>query len=184
MNGWIYLIRNGDLYKIGITKNINIRMRQLKPDEVLAKSYISNYRDFEKYLHTRYKKVRIPQTEYFRLNDYEIRDCKRKIILNNYVNYFLLRIFLRLLIYIFIIFLFFILINYLNSSNLSLSISNSFYCTEKVSFLFMIVSFFRDSGENLDFINESRFRILRVIIYLMLTFLVYLLSQIFQYYIF
>ena len=37
MSGWLYLIRNRDLYKIGITKKFESRMRQLKPDNIVAK---------------------------------------------------------------------------------------------------------------------------------------------------
>ena len=35
MSGWLYLIRNRDLYKIGITKNFDSRMRQLNPDNIV-----------------------------------------------------------------------------------------------------------------------------------------------------
>ena len=67
MSGWLYLIRNRDLYKIGITKNFENRMRQLKPDNVVAKYYTADFVKLERELHNRYKKFRIPQTEYFRL---------------------------------------------------------------------------------------------------------------------
>ena len=43
MSGWLYLIRNRDLYKIGITKNFDNRMRQLKPDSVVAKFYTADF---------------------------------------------------------------------------------------------------------------------------------------------
>ena len=43
MSGWLYLIRNRDLYKIGITKNFKNRMRQLKPDKVVAKFYATDF---------------------------------------------------------------------------------------------------------------------------------------------
>ena len=43
MSGWLYLIRNRDLYKIGITKNFENRMRQLKPDKVVAKFYTTDF---------------------------------------------------------------------------------------------------------------------------------------------
>ena len=36
MNGFVYLIRNKDLYKIGITQNLDQRMSQLKPDEIIS----------------------------------------------------------------------------------------------------------------------------------------------------
>ena len=182
MSGWTYLIKNGDLYKIGITKNINNRMRQLKPDEVLAKSYRSNYRELEKHLHFRYKKVRIPQTEYFRLNIIEIRDCRRIILFNRFFDYFLFRIFLRLLFYILGIFTSFILLNYLIHYNMRTVISTSLDWTEKVSFLLTFISLINKSGKRLDFQNEFRFRIKRVTIYSFFTLLLIFISQVYKYY--
>ncbi len=182
MSGWIYLIRNGGLYKIGVTKHIINRMKQLKPDEILVKSYISNYIELEKHLHVRYKKFRIPQTEYFRLNILYIIDCKMRILFNIYFNYFFFRTFLRLLFYIIIIFTSFIIFNCLIYYNWRIVISNSLYWTEGVSFLFIFNSFINNSGERLDFTNEFRFRMKRVIIYSFFTFLLNFISQIFHYY--
>ena len=76
-SGWLYLIRNGDLYKIGITKNFKNRMQQLKPDYVIAKIYSFHFKKLEKELHKQYKDVRIPQTEYFRLNNLQINEIKK-----------------------------------------------------------------------------------------------------------
>ena len=67
-SGFVYLIRNQDIYKIGITKNLLKRMDQLKADEVLNVVKCSNYENLEKELHKKFKEYRIPQTEYFRLN--------------------------------------------------------------------------------------------------------------------
>lgn len=47
-------------------------MKQLKPDEVIATKAASNIRGIEKLLHKRYSKKRIPQSEYFRLNEAEV----------------------------------------------------------------------------------------------------------------
>ena len=77
MSGWLYLIRNKDLYKIGITKNFENRMRQLKPDYIVAKLYSRDFKQLEKELHKRYKKVRIPQTEYFRLDQKQIKQIHK-----------------------------------------------------------------------------------------------------------
>ena len=66
--GFVYLIRNDDIYKIGITDNLLRRFNQLKPDEVLNVVRCSNYESLEKELHKKFKKNRIPQTEYFRLD--------------------------------------------------------------------------------------------------------------------
>ena len=85
MSGFVYLIRNKDLYKIGITQNLGQRMKALKPDEILKTLQTENYEELEKELHKKYKDVRIPQTEYFRLDDWQIRDCKQ-ILSENIVS--------------------------------------------------------------------------------------------------
>ena len=70
--GFVYFIRNGDLCKIGITENLLRRMDQLKPDEVLNIVRCKNFREIEKDLHSIFKDVRLPQTEYFRLSHEQI----------------------------------------------------------------------------------------------------------------
>ena len=70
--GFVYLIRNDDIYKIGITDNLLRRFNQLKPDEVLNVVRCSNYEKLEKELHKKFKEYRIPQTEYFRLSKSQI----------------------------------------------------------------------------------------------------------------
>ena len=92
MRGWLYLIRNRDLYKIGITKNFDNRMRQLKPDIVVAKFYTPDFVKLERELHNRYKKFRIPQTEYFRLKNSHIKEIKQRISILNYPLSLTLRI--------------------------------------------------------------------------------------------
>ena len=76
MSGFVYLIRNKDLYKICITQNLEQRMKTLKPDEILSKLRTDNYEQLEKDLHKKYKGVRIPQTEYFRLSFSQAAECK------------------------------------------------------------------------------------------------------------
>ncbi len=74
--GWVYLIRNQDLYKIGITKNLLSRMKQLevhkKENELIHAVRSTNYQDIEKEMHSMFKAVRLPQTEYFRLSDKQV----------------------------------------------------------------------------------------------------------------
>ena len=76
MSGFVYLIRNKDLYKIGITQNFQQRMNQLSPDEIVSKLETNNYKELEKQLHSQFKSVRIPQTEYFRLTESQLENCK------------------------------------------------------------------------------------------------------------
>lgn len=74
MPGTLYFIRNQDLYKIGITQDLDRRMSELKPDEVVATLVTAYYAEYEKELHQRYKHCRIPQTEYFRLTSDEVKE--------------------------------------------------------------------------------------------------------------
>ena len=79
MSGFVYLIRNKDLYKIGITQNLEQRMKALKPDEILKTVQTEDYEELEKELHKKYKDVRVPQTEYFRLTPSQLADCKSSL---------------------------------------------------------------------------------------------------------
>ena len=67
MAGIIYLIRNDAFQKIGTTKNLQCRMKELKPDKIIRTLERTDYREIEKELHRKYKDVRLPQSEYFRL---------------------------------------------------------------------------------------------------------------------
>ena len=70
--GFVYFVRNGDLFKIGITENMLRRLRELAPDELLNVVRCSNFQEVERELHRRFKDVRLPQTEYFRLSDQQV----------------------------------------------------------------------------------------------------------------
>ena len=71
--GYVYFIRNKDLYKIGKTNNMLRRMKQLEPDELLDSVRCSNYHQLEREVQAQFKAVRIPQTEYYRLNKEQIK---------------------------------------------------------------------------------------------------------------
>lgn len=70
--GFVYLGRNGDLHKIGITRRLEARLRTLKFDEVICTTLVDGHRDLERSLHARFKHCRIPQTEYFRLKEEDV----------------------------------------------------------------------------------------------------------------
>lgn len=73
---FVYLIKNGDLFKIGRTENLQRRLKQLSPGKLVYAGKTDRSRDLEYELHKRFKSVRIPQTEYFRLNDYQVELVK------------------------------------------------------------------------------------------------------------
>tara|TARA_Y100001968_G_scaffold260948_1_gene248686 strand:+ start:998 stop:1552 length:555 start_codon:yes stop_codon:yes gene_type:complete len=79
MNGFVYIIRYGDLYKIGSAKNIESTINSLNPDEVIQTIEVSNTKSLEARLLRRYKKKRLPETGYFRLSEEEIIDCKKQM---------------------------------------------------------------------------------------------------------
>ncbi|MBD1192869.1 GIY-YIG nuclease family protein [Vulcanococcus sp. Clear-D1] len=71
--GFVYLIRNQDLFKIGITLDLKRRMEELKPDEIVNTIKCKNFRDVEKDLHSLFRNERLPQTEYFRLDQEQVQ---------------------------------------------------------------------------------------------------------------
>jgi hypothetical protein len=74
--GWVYLIRNGDLHKIGRTDNLQQRLKQLDPDEVIQVLETDRSRDLEHELHKEFQTKRLPQSEYFRLDEAEINAAR------------------------------------------------------------------------------------------------------------
>jgi hypothetical protein len=70
--GFVYMLRNGDLVKIGITQDLLRRLNELKPEEVVGVILCSNYSKLEKSLHKFFEEKRLPQTEYFRLSEAEV----------------------------------------------------------------------------------------------------------------
>jgi hypothetical protein len=71
--GFVYLVRNQDLFKIGITADLKRRMEELKPDEIVNTVKCRNFRDVERDLHSLFRDERLPQTEYFRLDQEKVQ---------------------------------------------------------------------------------------------------------------
>jgi len=70
--GYVYLIQDirSGLYKIGITKNMEKRMKQLGVGDsakLIDSVFSPDAREREKQLHKKYKDARLPQTEYFNI---------------------------------------------------------------------------------------------------------------------
>ena len=72
----VYLVRNGDLHKIGRTENLQRRLEQLSPGVLVQWLETDRSRDLEYELHQHFKSKRIPQTEYFRLDQREIDEAR------------------------------------------------------------------------------------------------------------
>ena len=165
MSGWLYLIRNRDIYKIGITKNFKNRMRQLKPDSVIAKLYTSDFKKLERELHYRYKKYRIPQTEYFRLDNSHLREIKKRIFKLDYSMIVNLMILIKSLLILLIILLLNLFFLSLNLNDPKIIVINSFLLSEKISFFLSFLLLFVPSGKNFILLNELKYRSVRSLVY-------------------
>ncbi len=170
MSGWLYLIRNRDLYKIGITKNFENRMRQLKPDNVVAKLYTSDFLNLERELHNRYKKFRIPQTEYFRLKNHHLKEIKQRISKYDYTLSIVLGNFIKSLVLTSLIFILILFILTLNINDINIVILRSLLWMERISFGYSIFSLFFHSGKYLGFLSELKHRCSNLIIFIIFAF--------------
>ena len=171
MSGWLYFIRNRDLYKIGITKNFDNRMRQLKPDNVVAKFYTADFVKLERELHNRYKKFRIPQTEYFRLKNSHVKEIKQRIYILNYPLSLTFGICIKSILLLLLFFFLIVVVISLYINDLNIAISKSLFWIERISFGLAFISLFVYSGKYLSFWNELKYRSTRLIIFLSFSFL-------------
>ena len=79
MSGFVYLMKNGDLYKLGCTTNLKSEASKMKPGEIISSFKTSDPKSFEVRLLRLYKKKRIPDTNYFRLSESEVNNCKKHL---------------------------------------------------------------------------------------------------------
>ena len=175
MKGWLYIIKNGDLYKIGITKNLDRRMRELKPDYVIAKIYSRDFKDLEKEIHNRFKNFRIPQTEYFRLDHTQIREIKQRI---SKLNYPIIIIFIELTLILLFLFLIIFLFLSLYINSLNTVFFNTLLCMENISFCLSFLSFFIKSKKYFDLLSEFNFRLTRFFILILFAFFFKFVSRV------
>ena len=180
MRGWLYLIRNRDLYKIGITKNFENRMRQLKPDNVVAKFYTADFVKLERELHNRYKKFRIPQTEYFRLENSHIKEIKQRIYILNYPLSLTFGICIKSILLLILIFFLTVVVISLYVNDLSIATYKSLFWIERISFGLAFISLFAYSGKYLSFWNELKYRSTRFFIFVFFSFLFHLAAIFFS----
>ncbi len=78
METYIFLIQNGDLFNIGVARNLERTKESLKPGKVCAYMKIKENESETlcRNLQTRYSEVRIPQTDYFRLSKSQLLECQ------------------------------------------------------------------------------------------------------------
>ena len=79
MSGFVYLMKNGDVYKLGCTTNLKSEASKMKPGEIISSFKTNDPKSFEVRLLRLYKKKRIPATNYFRLSETEVNNCKKHL---------------------------------------------------------------------------------------------------------
>ena len=74
-----YLIRNGDLYNIGLTESLAKAKQLLEPGVLEASLQTKDAKAILQILQSNYSEKRLPQSNYFRLNKAQFNECKQQL---------------------------------------------------------------------------------------------------------
>ena len=92
MPSYVYLIQNGDLFSMGSTSNLERTRIELRPGELIAFSITENPETLIKDLRKIYIDNRLPGSDYYRLANSQVKECRSFLEgdgLNNYFQPFL-----------------------------------------------------------------------------------------------
>ena len=76
MASYVYLIQNGDLFNIGFTNNLERTRIDLRPGELLAFSITEKPEPLIKNLRKIYIDNRLPGSDYYRLANSQVKECR------------------------------------------------------------------------------------------------------------
>ena len=82
MEEYVYLIRNGDLYNLGYSKNLEKTKENLTPGKLFAYLKTNSANSLCTRLQQKYLEERLPNTDYFRLNKSQLLECQ--LIMKNH----------------------------------------------------------------------------------------------------
>ena len=88
MASYVYLIQNGDLFNIGITNNLERTRIDLRPGELLAFSITEKPEPLIKNLRKIYIDNRLPGSDYYRLANSQVKECRSFLEGDGSNNYF------------------------------------------------------------------------------------------------
>ena len=91
MASYVYLIQNGDLFNIGYTNNLERKRIELRPGELLAFSITEKSEELIKDLRKTYVDNRLPGSDYYRLSNSQVKQCRSFLegeVSNNYFQPF------------------------------------------------------------------------------------------------
>ena len=76
MASYVYLIQNGDLFNIGFTNNLERTRIELRPGELIAFSITDKPEPLIKNLRKVYIDSRLPGSDYYRLANSQVKECR------------------------------------------------------------------------------------------------------------
>ena len=88
MASYVYLIQNGDLFNIGITNNLERTRIDLRPGELLAFSIAEKPEPLIKNLRKMYIDNRLAGSDYYRLANSQVKECRSLLEGDGSNNYF------------------------------------------------------------------------------------------------
>ena len=88
MASYVYLIQNGDLFNIGCTNNLERTRIELRPGELVAFSITEKPEPLIKDLRKTYIDNRLPCSDYYRLANSQVNECRSYLEGEGSNNYF------------------------------------------------------------------------------------------------
>ena len=88
MASYVYLIRNGDLFNIGSTNNLERTRIDLRPGELIAFLITDKPEPLIKNLRKTYADNRLPCSDYYRLANSQVKECRSFLEGDGVNNYF------------------------------------------------------------------------------------------------
>ena len=88
MASYVYLIQNGDLFNIGFTNNLERTRIDLRPGELIAFLITDTPDKMIKNLRKTYVDNRLPGSDYYRLANTQVKECRSLLEGDGSNNYF------------------------------------------------------------------------------------------------
>ena len=88
MASYVYLIQNGDLFNIGFTDNLERTRINLRPGELLAFLNTDKPEQLIKNIRKIYVDNRLPCSDYYRLANSQVKECRNLLEGDGSNNYF------------------------------------------------------------------------------------------------
>tara|TARA_B100001250_G_scaffold411237_1_gene439445 strand:- start:436 stop:813 length:378 start_codon:yes stop_codon:yes gene_type:complete len=88
MASYVYLIQNGDLFNIGVTNNLERTRIDLRPGELIAFSITEKPDSLINNLRKIYVDNRLPCSDYYRLANSQVKECRSLLEGEGAINYF------------------------------------------------------------------------------------------------